>query len=348
METASPSGAAWAKESRSWPRALGLLIVACTPLVQPTVLLAIPYLALALVLGVRRLRVLVVPLVALFLVFLIFAFWIFLRGFGWHPERAWGLVLHVPGSPHGAGLYLDLAWALLLGGCFAALTVRRPQSAFSGRALGAVASAAGLTALMLAVRPGAWGAVQWLVQDRMTRWATTYVEALRILQGGRGVPQALVTSIYEAVDKQILVLPAMIGLASFAALGVAWWLYVRLATDRGGALQPLKSFRFNDHLVWVLIGGVVLLVLRAGGLTRLGANAVVFMGVLYAVRGAAVVLFLAGRLSVFVYLLLVVGVFFLPPLVITGAEVTALIGIGDTWLDVRKRVTEARARHNDS
>ncbi|MCG6988996.1 MAG: YybS family protein [Gemmatimonadetes bacterium] len=299
---------------------LALLVVALFGSVaQPTLLIGVPYLALAFVLGVRRGIVLAVGMVALLIAFV--------------------------SLPVEGGRYLDLAWALLLGGCFAALTVRRPQSAFSDRALGAVAGAAGLTALMLGVRRGAWGAVQWVVQDRMTQGAAAFMEGLRMMRGGRGVPQALVSTLYDVVDKQILVFPAMLGLASFAALGVAWWVYVRLTTDSDGALRPLRSFRFNDHLVWVLIGGVVLLVLRADGLTRVGANAVVFMGGLYAVRGAAVVLFLTGGLSVFGYILLVVGALLLPPLV---PGLAAVIGIGDTWLDVRKRVSEARARHNDS
>lgn len=320
MGTSSPPASASAKESRSWPRVLALLVVALFGSVaQPTLLIGVPYLALAFVLGVRRGIVLAVGMVALLIAFV--------------------------SLPVEGGRYLDLAWALLLGGCFAALTVRRPQSAFSDRALGAVAGAAGLTALMLGVRRGAWGAVQWVVQDRMTQGAAAFMEGLRMMRGGRGVPQALVSTLYDVVDKQILVFPAMLGLASFAALGVAWWVYVRLTTDSDGALRPLRSFRFNDHLVWVLIGGVVLLVLRADGLTRVGANAVVFMGGLYAVRGAAVVLFLTGGLSVFGYILLVVGALLLPPLV---PGLAAVIGIGDTWLDVRKRVSEARARHNDS
>jgi len=293
---------------------LGLLLVALTSLAQPSVLVALPYLALGLVLGVHRPRVMVVAMLAAIIAFL--------------------------GVPQDGGWYLERGWALLLGGWFAALTLRRPHSPFSHRALGSVAGAAAVSAVVLAVRSGAWQAVEWVVQDRMVRGVAGALEAARLMRGGQGLSPALVTTIYEAVDKQIAVFPAMLGLASLAALGVAWWAYVRLATGNDQAVGPLRYFRFNDHLVWVLIGGVLLLVLRAGAFARVGANAVVFMGALYAMRGAAVILFLSGGLSLFGYVLLVFGIIFLPPLVVTGAVV---VGIGDTWLDVRKRLGGTRA-----
>ena len=58
------------------------------------------------------------------------------------------------------------------------------------------------------------------------------------------------------------------------------------------------------------------------------------IGEVMALRGAAVILFLSGGLSLFGYVLLILGLVFLPPLVLTGAMV---VGLGDTWLDVRRR-----------
>jgi hypothetical protein len=120
-----------------------------------------------------------------------------------------------------------------------------------------------------------------------------------------------------------------------AALGVAWWAYVRLSSGSDQGVGPLREFRFNDHLVWVFITGLLLILPRWGDLVvRVGANAVVFMGALYAVRGGAVILFLSGGLSLLGYVLLVFGLLFVPPLVLMGALV---IGLGDTWLDVRSK-----------
>lgn len=320
MEATTPSDPAPVQGGRGWPRALGLMVVALlTSVAQPTVLIGIPFVVLAFVLGMRRTRVLAVAVVALFLIFV-----------GVPPDRGW---------------YLEWAWALLLGGWFAAFTLRRPQSPFAERALGALVGTAGVSALVLGLRSGAWAAVQWVVQERMTRGIAAMLEVVRMARGGHGVPQAVVTGLYGWVDGQVQVFPAMLGLASLGALGVAWWAYVRLTTDSDGALRPLKSFRFNDHLVWVLIGGVLLLVLRVGGFARVGLNAVVFMGALYTVRGAAVIFFLSGGLSLLGYVLLLVAIVLVPPLVPAGALV---VGVGDTWLDVRRRVRDARLRRNDS
>ena len=106
-------------------------------------------------------------------------------------------------------------------------------------------------------------------------------------------------------------------------------------------MSSLTEFRFPDVLVWVLIAGVALLVVPlADGAARVGSNLVFFMGALYAVRGAAVIMFLSGGLSFFGYVLLALGLVLVPPLVLTGALV---IGIGDTWLDVRTRVRDLAA-----
>ena len=87
--------------------------------------------------------------------------------------------------------------------------------------------------------------------------------------------------------------------------------------------------------MWVFISGLLLVLPRWGELVaRVGANAVVFMGALYAARGAAVILFLSGGVSLLGYVLLVFGLLFVPPLVLVGAVV---IGLGDTWLDIRSK-----------
>ncbi len=299
------------RPSRGWPRAAALAAVSlAAAVVHPSVLMAVPFLACAAVFG--------------------------LGGISTALMGGLAVVVVTSGMPGDGMWFIERAWALLVAGFFVAVTLRRPGATFSARALTSVVGAAGVSGLVLGLRSGAWGTLDLVIRNRMMSGADNAIEAMRLLRGGDTLPATLVGSLYEVVESQASVFPAMLGISSIAALGAAWWTYRRLRNGDDQALGPLADFRFNDHLVWLFIGGLVLL---AGGdmLARGGANVVVFMGALYALRGAAVVMFLSGGLSVFGYALFVLGMLFVPPLVLTGALV---IGIGDTWLDARTRLRD--------
>ncbi len=319
MSDERPSDVSDSGRSRNsgWIRALGLFfVVAVASVVQPPVLVAIPFLVLAAVLGVRRPGAFLGVGVALVL------------ALTWGPLDGMG--------------YVERGWALVLGGWFTAITLRRPELRFTTRALGAVTGAGATVALLVVGRVGTWDILDWVVRDRMSKGVSIALETMRAVRGGEAVPPALVSALDETVRAQSVVFPALLGLASIAALGVAWWMYVRLDRGEDEGLGPLARFRFNDHLVWVFIGGLVLLVVRWGGvLGQVGSNAVVFMGALYALRGAAVVLFLSGGLSFLGMVLLVFGLLFVPPVLLAGAMI---IGLGDTWLDIRGRIRAATTK----
>ena len=202
------------------------------------------------------------------------------------------------------------------------------------KGLGAVVGAFLGMGLLLAVRPGEWTVVDWLVRSRLELAVTTFLQSARTGVGAEVLTESFEAQAFELVALQGLVFPALLGLASLAALGLSWWLFGRLSQRKGAVLQTLRDFRFNDQLVWVLILGIIALVMSSGAMERLGINAVVFMGALYALRGAAVVLFLTGGLSIFGGLLALVGFVLLAPFVVTGA---VFIGLGDTWFDLRNR-----------
>jgi hypothetical protein len=84
----------------------------------------------------------------------------------------------------------------------------------------------------------------------------------------------------------------------------------------------------------------MLVVLPLGELaSRLGYNALLFMGALYALRGLGVFVFLSGGAPSFLTIVFVgLAVVFLYPLVLTAV---LLVGVGDTWLDVRARAAMA-------
>jgi Ca2+/Na+ antiporter len=134
--------------------------------------------------------------------------------------------------------------------------------------------------------------------------------------------------------------PALLALAALASARLTWSWYHRIA--RAPLLAPagrLGDFRFNDHLVWLLVALIALLVVPVpAAATLIAANALVVVGCIYALRGGAVAQTrLAGVSPWFVGLLMLIMLpfFYIIPLGL------ALLGIADTWLDFRRRAAPA-------
>jgi hypothetical protein len=88
--------------------------------------------------------------------------------------------------------------------------------------------------------------------------------------------------------------------------------------------------------VWVFIAGVLLLLVGWGeAWGRAGTNTLVVMSALYALRGAAVVMYVTGGLSFFGATMLLFALLFIAPVIFVLA---LLIGLGDTWMDLRERL----------
>jgi len=304
------------REPRVWPRALGLfgVVLVSSVFVHPGVVIGVP---LALLLAARGFGNLVAPTVVA------------------------RVILIVAGGRDGPadGLwYAERAWAVLLGGWFLALTLIAPAWRLTSRALAAAAGAAAVAAGVFAVRAGSWMALDGAVTRSMRAEIETTMDALSIIGGGEAISAEMLQTAQAVAEAQISVFPALLAIESLAALAVAWWARARLLGERGPGLAPLRDFRFNDHLVWVLVVGLVLVVTQSGAaLARVGSNAVFFMGALYALRGAAVYLFVSGGLSIFGSVILVILMTLVPSVLLGTA---ALIGIGDTWLDLRARIAE--------
>jgi len=303
---------------RGWIRAVGLIFASVAfSVIHSGLLVAVPFALLVLFLPCRR--------------------WVALAtGF-----VVTGLALMGPTS---SGLwYMERGWVLFLSGWFLALTLRWPESGFLSRGLGAVTGSFGAMALLFWSRPGAWAVADWAMTSRMEAGVAMALQAVQFSLGPEAVPQFVQAGVLETVALQAHLFPALLGLTSLASLGVAWWLYLRASQAESGGIGPFRELRFHDQLVWVLIVGL-LFFLGSGGLLdrvgvdlgRVGTNAVVFMGALYALRGAAVVLFLAGGVSFLGGVLLMFGFFFMAPLLLAGAFI---MGLGDTWLDLRARRT---------
>jgi hypothetical protein len=208
----------------------------------------------------------------------------------------------------------------------------------SDRALEAVFGALVLVAILMTLMSGAWNIVDWVISDRVR---ATVAQVIALV-GSEGLAPALMTAFYQTAEVQILIFPALTALASMSALLLSWWLFIFFSGRSEEALGPVKNFRFNDHLIWMLVVGLFLLFTRwSEPLQRLGSNAVVFIGALCAVRGAAVIVFITGGFSVLGYAMTLFGLVIVPPIVLGGA---VLIGIADIYLDFRKRSEQLAAR----
>ena len=122
------------------------------------------------------------------------------------------------------------------------------------------------------------------------------------------------------------------------------WHWYRLLADpaEGPAPLPFREFRFSDHLIWLLVLGLLGVLAQMSGTLTAEASwpgtLLVVMGILYAIRGMAVLWPTSGPLPAPVLLLVVVGVLFLMKFVFPG-----LLGLGvaDTWFDFRRRAAAA-------
>lgn len=301
-----------ARSGQPWLRIVGLLAVSWLSIADPVVLIGVAFIELGLVLGARRAATLVGVVFALIVVLL-----------PWGPWDGMG--------------YMERAWALILGAWFAGLQIWRPEDRFTTRALGAVGGTAVTVAVILAFTPNAWGIVEQAVVERLSASVTGMLQLAP--QQGQTTPGGFLATLNQVAQWAQTLFPALLGLASVGALGVATWAYKWLARDEGQAVGPLRDFRFNDHLVWVFVGGLVLLAPGwMSALSHVGANVVVFMGALYVLRGVAVVLFMTGGVSLIGALLLALGLLLLGPVLLAGA---AIVGLGDTWLDIRSRTSKA-------
>ena len=244
-------------------------------------------------------------------------------------------IVALAGATRSGLWYVERGWTIILGGCFAAVTLRWPERRFLSRALPALAVSGVGAWAALGLSPRRWAIIDEMVASRLRDGVGTSLEVLRVLRDGVPLPATVMSTVFQAAEWQSNLFPAMLGLSSLAALGTAWWLYVRLVRRSAEGLGRLGDFRFNDQLVWVLVAGAALFVLQPDGAAgRVGLNLLAFTGVLYALRGAGVVVALTGGLSAFGRVMLALAFLLLAPFLFAAA---LLVGLGDTWVDIRAR-----------
>jgi drug/metabolite transporter (DMT)-like permease len=194
-------------------------------------------------------------------------------------------------------------------------------------------------ALTAMLRPGFGRALDGWMEIQIREAATT---AYAILAAD---PEASSSSIGESVRAAIEtwavfqhdVYPALLALATMAALAVGWYFAGRHGEDYERP-PAVREFSFRDELIWILVAGLMLLVLPFGGSAfRVGENATLFMVALYLARGGAILAWIAtaAATSGWTWVFLAVGTVLAYPFVFGAALV---LGVGDTWWHLRDRL----------
>lgn len=250
------------------------------------------------------------------------------------------LTVAVVALPGGALADVSRGWALAIGGGFLLATLLRPGWAVVHRALLTVAAAVLLGAAALALS-GEIAQLDAAVREHFAAASRLALESFGSRIEGAETAAQWRAAMEAVATAQWFLFPGVLVLESLVALALASWWAARVRdSDPALRLRPLAEFRFDDQLVWVLVLALALVVTPGGAaLTRIGYNGLLVMGGLYALRGVAVLVFLAGgRPSILTVVLAVLVSIFLYPVVLTAAT---LVGLADTWLDVRGRAAKA-------
>jgi hypothetical protein len=236
--------------------------------------------------------------------------------------------------------WFERGWPLILGGGFVWVMAWRPDWSFSAQALSALGVAVAAASLVFLASPAAWLDVDASMAMQARQAASTMLTLL-----GDSADDTARSLMSKVSGVQVAVFPALLGVSSIGALGVAVSIRDWLAGDASRQYGRLRSFSFNDHLVWIWLAGLILILAPMGEIAgRIGSNAVFFMGALYVVRGMAVALTVVGSISVLAGVIGAVVAILIYPVLALLLAVMLIVGLSDTWLNVRERI---RARRED-
>lgn len=263
----------------------------------------------------------------------------------WLALAAW-MLLSPAGPPGTAYDQMARAWAIVLAASFGLVSLLSSATPFFVRALATVGIALAVAFTLALSSPSGVGRFQHAGGEELMRraaatlnqfhqkWGTEQWKDLTarapLLQSADDWAADLER---EMPKRTTPLIPALLALESLAALGLAWGVYHRLSAVRiGSPLGPLTEFRFNDQLIWALAVGLTLCLPAFGEGRGAGFNLLLFFGALYAIRGLGVLAWiLKGRYVFIIVLSLIPQGFFLLGLL------SLALGLGDTWLDLRRR-----------
>jgi hypothetical protein len=263
--------------------------------------------------------------------------------FIWVALSIW--MLFQPAGPPGSQYDLmTRGWAILLAASFGLVSLWSTTMPFFSRALFALGLAVGVGFILALSSPSGIARFQHAAEEELTR---RVARSIQKIEEGRSTAEwqqlAVRAPGLDSLEEESEImmrqfppraaslLPALLALESLAVLALGWGVYRRLSpVEIGPRLSPLAEFTFNDQLVWGLAVGATLCLLPAFEEGRsAGYNLLLFFGALYLIRGIGILAWMArGRYVYIVILGLIPQVFVI---------VTLALGLGDTWLDLRKR-----------
>ncbi len=229
------------------------------------------------------------------------------------------------------------------------VTSLRTRATVTHRALHAVTVAAAGVAGLIVLLGTSWGEIRWWVAHRTGMTARGIIGMLWTAtpSGSTGADstaaehstlQQFQTGLADLVPLIADYYPAIVAAQLVVGLVLATAICQRVATRPIGIpLQPLRTFRFSEHLGWAaVIGLAVVLVPKLAAGKLAAANMLVVVGALYALRGFAVAAFGFTALGGGAFLIILFGLIFLflMPIVLAGALV---LGVVDAGFDLRAR-----------
>jgi hypothetical protein len=258
----------------------------------------------------------------------------------------------------GAGLFalLQGGWALLVAASFAGIVLAKRDASkpFFPQALIAVGASMALALAVTVFTPSGPARVADGVLVEAGRRAEVSRAGWREMTSLKEWQDLVATnpsadSLSKVVDQQLndlptrarTIFPALAALEALFALALAWALYHRLGRARlGPPLASVRAFRFNDQLVWGVVGGLALVLLPGATIfSTIGSNLLVFFGALYTIRGVGVFMWMWAPGRVATAALVIIGLVFWN---ILGVLALGL-GVGDTWFDWRNRPRQQKA-----
>lgn len=236
-------------------------------------------------------------------------------------------------QPAGVATQIIRGGGIMVTGAFVAAVLRRPERL--GRNV-AIAVAMGLAGTLW----WTWilGVTWERIEFALTRatWATyqTMARSMAAFDGPGAAEDAA-----AGIALMVRLFPGLAVLAAGTGLLVAWAVYQRVALRPvGGPAAPFINFRGSDHLLWGLVVPLAILISPARDtLDLVAVNALLVFGVIYVIRGAAILTWFMrskSRLGSLGLGLLAIAALFVLPIAGSGL---LLLGIVDTWIDIRRR-----------